>query len=173
MYLSDHETPVDLLYYDAIAKTVVKLVAGSRKYPISVGIHGDWGAGKSSVLVMAERQLQQHSDFLCLRFNGWQLQGFEDAKAAFIETIITELRKAKKDNETVVTKATNLLKRFDYIKLAKKSAPWLISAATGLPPIGGIEDTIKLLRGLVTIPSDQFTPEKIESTIRGIKVSRH
>jgi predicted KAP-like P-loop ATPase len=137
MFLSDHETPVDLLYYDAIAKTLVKLIKGSKRHPISVGIHGDWGAGKSSVLAMAETQLKQDGNFLCLRFNGWQLQGFEDAKAALIETIITELRDAKHENESVVKKATSLLQRFDYLKLAKKSAPWVISAATGIPHIGG------------------------------------
>ena len=57
MFLSDNETAIDLLYYDAIAKTVVKRVLESQSKPITIGIHGDWGAGKSSILAMAESQL--------------------------------------------------------------------------------------------------------------------
>jgi putative protein kinase ArgK-like GTPase of G3E family len=56
MFLIDHETPVDLLYYDAIAETIVGRVLESKAKPITVGVHGDWGAGKSSVLAMAEKR---------------------------------------------------------------------------------------------------------------------
>ena len=98
MFLSDQETLVDLIYYDAIAKVVMKLVMASKQKPITVGVHGDWGAGKSSVLAMAEKQFASEEGVLCLKFNGWQFQGFEDAKAALIETIITELRDSVHQN---------------------------------------------------------------------------
>ena len=48
MILSDNETKVDLLNNEAIAKTIVSLIKDSKEQPISIGIHGDWGAGKSS-----------------------------------------------------------------------------------------------------------------------------
>jgi len=54
MIVADNETAVDLLYYEAIARTVVRLVNEKSDEPLSVGIHGDWGAGKSSVLMMVE-----------------------------------------------------------------------------------------------------------------------
>ncbi|WP_158590551.1 P-loop NTPase fold protein [Salinisphaera sp. LB1] len=54
MIVADNETAVDLLYYEAIAKTVVRLVNEKSDEPLSVGVHGDWGAGKSSVLMMVE-----------------------------------------------------------------------------------------------------------------------
>lgn len=50
MILSDNETKVDLLNNEAIAKTIVSLIKDSKEQPISIGIHGDWGAGKSSIL---------------------------------------------------------------------------------------------------------------------------
>ena len=165
MFLSDHESPIDLLYYDAIAKTVVKLIQSSKGRPISVGLHGDWGAGKSSILAMVEGQLKGHETFLCLRFNGWQLQGFEDAKAALIETIITELREAKKEQQTVFDKAGEVLRRVDKIKLLKKGAPWIFSALTGIPHPGAIKDAVGLLKTLTNTAQEALTPEKIKATV--------
>lgn len=82
VFINDSETATDLLYYEAIAKTVVAYVDHSGEKPISIGVHGDWGAGKSSVLKMVESQFASREEVLCLWFNGWQLEGFDDAKAA-------------------------------------------------------------------------------------------
>lgn len=41
MFLNDQETATDLLYYEAIAKTVVKLIRESSEAPVTIGVHGD------------------------------------------------------------------------------------------------------------------------------------
>ena len=92
VFINDSEMATDLLYYDAIAKTIVSYIDSSGEKPISIGVHGDWGAGKSSVLKMVESQFASREEVLCLWFNGWQLEGFDDAKAVLIETIVVELR---------------------------------------------------------------------------------
>lgn len=89
MILADNETRVDLLNNEAIATTIVKLLRDQRAQPVTVGVHGDWGAGKSSVLEMIEAGLAGDNDVLCLKFNGWRFQGFEDAKIALIEGTLT------------------------------------------------------------------------------------
>jgi|ERR1051325_1281762 predicted KAP-like P-loop ATPase len=104
MFISDNETAVDLLYYEAIAKTIVRLINESADEPMSIGIHGNWGAGKSSILLMTERAFSADADVLCLRFNGWQFQGFEDVKAALLEKIVIELRDARPGVEKVKEK---------------------------------------------------------------------
>ena len=89
MILSDNETKVDLLNNEAIAKTIVSLIKDSKEQPISIGIHGDWGAGKSSILEMVENEVKLASSvsgkkYSCIRFNGWKHQGFEDSKVALM-----------------------------------------------------------------------------------------
>jgi hypothetical protein len=46
MILSDNETKVDLLNNEPIAKTIVQLLRKRSEHPITIGVHGDWGAGK-------------------------------------------------------------------------------------------------------------------------------
>jgi hypothetical protein len=46
MLLPDHETSVDFLNYEAITQTVVALLNDNRQLALSIGIHGDWGAGR-------------------------------------------------------------------------------------------------------------------------------
>jgi predicted KAP-like P-loop ATPase len=89
--IPDHETEVDFLNCEAISRTVVDLLKGNRTRALTVGIHGDWGAGKSSILKMVQRDLARDKDVACLWFNGWAFQGFDDAKTVMIEATIAEL----------------------------------------------------------------------------------
>lgn len=53
MILADNETRIDLLNNEAIATTIVQMLR-QRGEPVTVGVHGDWGAGKSSILVASD-----------------------------------------------------------------------------------------------------------------------
>lgn len=91
MILTDNETKIDLLNNEAIASTIIGLLREQLNHPVTIGVHGDWGAGKSSVLEMIESGFSDKDDVLCLKFNGWRFQGFEDAKIALIEGIVSGL----------------------------------------------------------------------------------
>ena len=56
MLIPDHETAVDYLNYEAISKTVAELLKDNRQRALTIGIHCDCGAGKSSVLKMVESE---------------------------------------------------------------------------------------------------------------------
>lgn len=122
MILSDNETKVDLLNNEAIAATVISLLRQRPDKPITVGVHGDWGAGKSSVLEMIEAGLQKNDRVLCLKFNGWRYQGFEDAKIALIEGIVEGLLEKRPTLTKASAVVRNLLRRVDFLKLAKRGA---------------------------------------------------
>lgn len=153
MFLNDQETKVDLLYYEAIAKTVVELIRERPDTPITIGVHGDWGAGKSSVLKMTDAELAADQRVLCLWFNGWTFEGFEDAKAVVIETIVEELRRARPGMTKVADAARKVLKRIDWLKLARKAGGFAFTLATGMP-------TLDQLNGIAGLATSLFSKSK-------------
>jgi predicted KAP-like P-loop ATPase len=165
IFISDTDTETDLLYYDAIAKTIVNLIRCSGEKPISIGVHGDWGAGKTSVLRMTQAQLATDKNVLCLWFNGWQFEGFEDAKAALIETIILELRDQRSDLAKVTEATADVLKRLDYLKLAKMAVKYGGTFVTGIPHPELIKDAYDALKAAAGMIAGKATPEDINKSL--------
>ena len=167
MIVADNETAVDLLYYEAIAQTVVRLVADRSDEPLSIGVHGDWGAGKSSVLMMVEEALKKDDRILCVRFNGWLFQGFEDAKAVLIETIIDELMRKRSTHDKVVDQAKKVLRRVDWMKVARKASVYGVSLATGIPHPETIADLLAAARSVAAKGSEGATTESLTALVAG------
>jgi predicted KAP-like P-loop ATPase len=170
MILSDNETKVDLLNNEPIAKTIVALLRKRPENPVTIGVHGDWGAGKSSVLEMIEAELAMDDRVLCLKFNGWRFQGFEDSKIALIEGIVNGLL----DKRPLLQKGTALVKdiyhRIDLLKLAKKGVGLGVAAAgfyAGHPQLGML-GLMSTLENTVTDPAS-LTEENVEAVIKSGK----
>lgn len=172
MILPDNETKIDLLNAEPVAATIAQLLTSRPGTPITVGVHGDWGAGKSSVLEMVEHVVQQkgaESGVLCLKFNGWRFQGFEDAKIALIEGIVEALIEAR----PFLTKATgsvkNIFRRIDYLKLAKTTGSLAITAATGVPTPETLTTVVGAFQRLVDDPTKLLTSENVSKAIETTK----
>jgi predicted KAP-like P-loop ATPase len=135
-YLSDQETKVDLLNNEAIARTVVRLILEKPDSPVTIGVHGDWGAGKSSVLEMVAGSFPDDGDVLCLKFSGWQFQGFEDAKIALIEGVVNGLIAKRSLTTKASDEVKRVLKSVDWLKVAKKGGGLATTALTGIPVLG-------------------------------------
>jgi len=163
MFLNDHETEVDLLYYEAIARTVVKLIRKTPKSPVTIGVHGDWGAGKSSVLKMTSAALAEDDKVLCLWFNGWTFEGFDDAKTVVMETIVAELRRARPTSTKVADAARKVLKRIDWLKIAKKAGGFAFTAATGIPTFDQIKGLWDVATAIIAKPQDHISLEDLKS----------
>ena len=54
---SDNETPVDLLGFGHPVTAVTSIVRNDSLLPASIGVYGDWGSGKSSLLEMVTAEL--------------------------------------------------------------------------------------------------------------------
>ena len=90
---------------------------------------------------------------LCLKFNGWQFQGFEDAKIALIEGVVNGLISRRSLTTKASEEVKRILKSIDWLKVAKKGGGLAITALTGIPVLGLEElagSTIELLKKAVT-----------------------
>lgn len=47
---TDNETAQDFLNFGGIAKTVAEIIEQAQSRPISIGVSGAWGVGKSSMI---------------------------------------------------------------------------------------------------------------------------
>ena len=165
MLLPDHETAVDFLNYEAISKAIVALLRDNRKRALTVGIHGDWGAGKSSVLKMIETEVGRDKDVACLWFNGWAFQGFDDAKTVLIEATITELCRQRSTVGKVKEMGARLLKRIDWLKILKARQWTGNQIATGLPSPDQIETALSSI-GAVISGVQSMSPDAIKETLK-------
>ncbi len=154
MILSDNETKVDLLNNEAIAKTIFSLIKDSKEQPISIGIHGDWGAGKSSILEMVENEVEistvTDKKYLCIRFNGWKHQGFEDSKIALMSSIISELESKEKLGAKAGEILKKLWKNINWMSVAKTAGKTALGIATGTAPLTLLSSAMDVLKSTVT-----------------------
>ncbi len=162
MFLNDQETATDLLYYEPIARTVVRFIRETPIAPITLGVHGDWGAGKSSVLKMTEAAFKDDERILCIWFNGWTFEGFEDAKTVVIETIVEELRRARPTSKKVAEAAKKVLRRVDWLKVAQKAGGFAFNAFTGMPTLDQARGLLGTVTSFLSKPQDQITVEDLK-----------
>jgi pantothenate kinase-related protein Tda10 len=55
---SDNETLRDLVNFSHVADIAAERIAGAKGEPLSIGISGDWGAGKSSMMKLLRTSLE-------------------------------------------------------------------------------------------------------------------
>ncbi len=162
-FLFDQETKVDFLNNEAMARSVVSVIKKTQGKPITIGVHGDWGAGKSSVLEMIEEGLSAEEKILCIKFNGWQFQGFEDAKIAVIESIVTELIAQRSLMTIASEEVKNLFHQIDWLKVAKKAGGLAFTAFTGVPTLDQIGDLLSAAKNQLGNPSELATEDNIKA----------
>jgi predicted KAP-like P-loop ATPase len=111
---SDTESEKDYLNFGEVSQLAVDILTADNMLPVSVGVFGNWGAGKSSLLKLIEEKLEQdEKKWIVIKFDAWLYQGYDDAKAALLEVIARALTQAADGNATLVTKSKRLLARVD------------------------------------------------------------
>ncbi|MEH6396585.1 MULTISPECIES: KAP family P-loop NTPase fold protein [Alteromonadales] len=133
---SDKESPIDFLNFNETAESIKDLITEKELMPISIGVFGNWGAGKSTILELTKKSLaEDKKDYIQIHFDAWTFEGFDDAKAALLETIASELLKEAEGNKGLVDKAQNFAERVDKIRLLGLLAEGG-AAASGFPLFG-------------------------------------
>ena len=120
----DSEADIDFLNFNYLAEQVVEISKDEKLSPATIGVYGDWGSGKSTLMKMVKKSLDADKNTLTVEFNGWLFEGYEDAKTALCGTILDEMR----NHETLFAKGKEkikaLLKKIDGGKLLSKGVKY-------------------------------------------------
>lgn len=137
----DNETTVDYVNFRLVARACAELIRDTGGEPISIGISGGWGVGKSSLVRMVASELEvgektagaEKSKYVVVTFNPWLYQGFEDARTALLQTVGDAVLEAAAQNAGLVDKAKALVKRINFLRLAQLGGEVAATLITGVP----------------------------------------
>jgi predicted KAP-like P-loop ATPase len=150
----DSETELDFLDYDYLISVLKDTITDDKLLPASIGIYGDWGSGKSSLMYMCKKRLEQDDEKIkCLVFNGWLFESYDDAKSAILGSILDEISKQKRLSKKAQDVLKVLYKSVDKFKLIKKGiksgADLLFTGGRGILSDMAIDSLVKKLPGKV------------------------
>lgn len=166
----DSETKSDYLNFDYLVDAVESIAMDAKLTPSTIGVYGDWGSGKSSLMQMVEEKImaEHKKDACCIRFNGWLFEGYEDAKTAFCGSILDALRANKTIPSKVKTRITNLLKKVDGKKILMKGG----SVALDILLTGGLGSitylTIDAITNALKDKLSNVSADDIKEVLKGV-----
>lgn len=132
----DTETDRDFVNFGIVADIAAEMIMESKDHPLSIGISGSWGIGKSSMLKLIQAKLKESStekSWIFITFNAWLYQGYDDARAALLQVIFKELALKANADASLVAKAKELGKKVDYLRMLSIGIDVVSTVTTGIP----------------------------------------
>ena len=169
----DSETEDDYLNFDYIIDAVTKIVLDEELSPSSIGLYGDWGSGKSSLMKMIEKKLSQSDDILCVRFNGWLFEGYEDAKTALCGTILEKIHDEKTISDEIKDKVKKLWDKVDVKKILGKGIRYGLDYFLTGGVLGLTEISIAQITKALKSKADAVSEEEITDVLRSFKTENN
>jgi predicted KAP-like P-loop ATPase len=186
---TDTETNIDYINFATVADSVVELIEQAQGKPLSIGVSGAWGVGKSSLVMLTkdalerrerERQRAQgisdddfESKYIFVSFNAWLYQGYDDARAALMEAIAVKLAEVAAERKTGIEKTQEFLRRIDWFRFASLTAGSAAALALGLPPVGLIGQFASLFtRGRKDGIDDDLIEDAQDTITEGAKQAK-
>ncbi|MCI5117913.1 MAG: NTPase KAP [Candidatus Electrothrix sp. LOE1_4_5] len=158
---NDVETTQDLLNFKVVADIAAQMINEGSGEPISVGVSGSWGVGKSSLVKMIGDSLKNFDDsshYVFIEFNAWLYQGYDDARMALLQKVADKILQESKKRETCTDKAKEFIERINWLRTAKVIAPVASGMVTGAAlggPAGAFIGAVAGLFGQNRMPSQE------------------
>ncbi|WP_445425832.1 KAP family P-loop NTPase fold protein [Alishewanella sp. HL-SH06] len=177
----DNETAIDYLNFGVVADACASMLRLADGEPISIGVSGGWGAGKSSLVKMIalrlkalheiEKSGESPNKFVVLTFNPWLYQDFESARSALLQIVGDEIVRLAKENQTIQDKVTELWRRINLLRIAQLSGEAALTLSTGIP-VGALGKTFNSIVGFFSstekLSEAPLDPEVIGSAVNGL-----
>lgn len=130
----DKETEIDYLNFGYMVSLVANIATNRDLSPSTIGLYGDWGSGKSSLMKLAQKKIEEKYPknekkkdtvkTLCIEFNGWLFEGYEDTKTSLCGAILDALADEKRFSKEVTDYAKELIKKIDINKILGKGVKY-------------------------------------------------
>lgn len=146
---NDVETTQDLLNFKVVADTAAQMIKDGNGQPVSIGVSGSWGTGKSSLVQMIGESIKGLDDgesFIFINFNAWLYQGYDDARMALLQKVADRIMEEAEKGETCIDKAKDFIKRINWLRTTK----FLTPVATGMITGGAIGGPVGSFIGAVS-----------------------
>ena len=165
----DSETTIDYLDYDYLVHTLNKIILNKELSPSTIGVYGDWGSGKSSLLNISQEILNKEKEVLCISFNAWLFESYEDSKTALMNNILAEIE----SKTTLTSEGKNLLKKLysniDFMKLASKGVKYgldfFLTGGIGATTELGVGGLKKIIETVAKDKVSSISEEDLEKSI--------
>lgn len=163
---SDTDSKKDFLNYSEASEIVVNVLKTPSMLPISIGVFGSWGTGKSTILNLIEDTIQAetNNDFIIIKFDAWLYQGFDDARAALLEVITLEIAKLAKDNQSLLQKTVKVGKRINKLRILGLMAEG-VALAAGIPTFGAASKALEAVGNGITGQANEDDAEAVNKLI--------
>jgi predicted KAP-like P-loop ATPase len=86
------------VYFSRVTRDDIRIWmrdGSARLLPLTVGLLGDWGSGKSSLMRITRQELlkirdddESPSRYVCVEFSPWQHEDYDDVKVALMTTVL-------------------------------------------------------------------------------------
>ncbi|MCY3628863.1 MAG: P-loop NTPase fold protein [Bacteroidetes bacterium] len=162
----DVETTEDLLNFTVVADTAAQLVRESTDQPLSIGVSGSWGTGKSSLIKMIGASLEktngdEGNNYVFLEFDAWLYQGYDDARMALLQAVADKLLAEAEGRESHIDEAKAFLKRVNWLRVGKLLAPTVSGILVGGILGGPLGAVVGAVGGLCKTDAEP-SPDDIE-----------
>lgn len=175
----DKETEIDYLNFGYMVDLVVDIATNRELSPSTIGLYGDWGSGKSSLMKLAQKKIEEKNPknekkkdtvkTLCIEFNGWLFEGYEDTKTSLCGAILDALADEKRFSKKVTDYAKELIEKIDFNKILGKGIKYgLDFFLTG--GIGALTDlSLSSLLSAIKANASEVQAKDIEETLSKLK----
>jgi predicted KAP-like P-loop ATPase len=161
---SDNTTDKDFLGFDVHTMLIKELIKDEKMLPLTIGLFGDWGSGKSSILESLKIDLEKEDKTACLYFNGWVFEGYDDAKAALLETILKAFEDEEKFGKGLKKDIKKLFKSVNWMRVIGFGIKNIALPFTAAYITGGLSTIPQLISGLKEAAKD---PSDLIAKIQG------
>jgi len=149
---NDIETTNDFLNFKIIADTAAQVIVAADGQPISIGVSGNWGSGKSSLVKMTGesiKALDGNKNYVFVNFNAWLYQGYDDARIALLQKVADKILEESRSRKTCIDKANDFIKRINWLRSLKLVIPVANGIIAGGAFAGPVGSFIGAVSGLI------------------------